>query len=162
VARADRGGKGQLQRPGPAGVKSDHCLRGAGGGHRPHARRVLLDPGRAPVGLVPSSSSSSPSISTPSTTLQAQGGPAIPNDGAYPGAWLHPVSASTGSAFAVEQQSIPAVTAVTGRRLGILHIYSKWTQPAPVSDLETVTAAGSVPLLDWGCGDTSPPERRCR
>jgi hypothetical protein len=70
------------------------------------------------------------------------------------GAWLHPVTASTGSAFAIEQQTIPAVTAVTGRPLGILHIYSKWSQPAPVTDLETVTEAGSIPLLDWGCGDS--------
>jgi hypothetical protein len=107
-----------------------------------------------------SSSSSSPSITPPSTTASTVaptgGAPAVPTDGAYLGAWLHPVSATTGSAFAVEQQAIPTVTAVTGRPLGILHIYSNWTQPAPVADLDAVAAAGSIPLLDWGCGTDGP------
>jgi hypothetical protein len=93
---------------------------------------------------------------TPTTTSEGAGEPpAIPTNGAYLGAWLHPTMAAARSAFAVEQQTIPSVTAVTGRQLGILHIYSSWSQPAPVTDLAAVSTAGSIPLLDWGCGDGS-------
>ena len=95
-----------------------------------------------------------PSTTPTSTTPEGVGEPpAVPTNGAYLGAWLHPTTAAGGSAFAVEQKTIPAVTAVTGRQLGILHIYSSWSQPAPVADLAAVSAAGSIPLLDWGCGD---------
>jgi hypothetical protein len=90
--------------------------------------------------------------SKPAITVPPGEPPAVPTSGAYLGAWLHPTT-SGGSAFAVEQQAIPSVPAVTGRPLGILHLYSAWSQPAPVAELATISSAGSIPLLDWGCAD---------
>ena len=85
------------------------------------------------------------------------GAPVVPTSGAYLGAWLHPTAAVAGSpSFVVEQQALPAVRAATGHPLGILHLYVGWRQPAPVADLAAVAAAGSVPLLDWGCAPDGP------
>ncbi len=58
--------------------------------------------------------------------------------------------AAARSAFAVEQQTIPSVTAVTGRQLGILHIYSSWSQPAPVTDLAAVSRGRVDPAAGLG------------
>ena len=72
--------------------------------------------------------------------------------GAYLGAWVHPEAATSGSSFAVEQAALPTVVAATGHPLGILHVYAPWARPAPVASLRSVAGAGSIPLLDWGCG----------
>ncbi len=105
-----------------------------------------------------SSPSSAPSTTSPGTSTTA-GAPATTGDpppvptGAYLGAWVHPAPRGTGtSSFAIEQSALPAVRAATGRPLGILHVYSGWDAPAPVSSLRAVAAAGSIPMLDWGCG----------
>ena len=109
-------------------------------------------PGAGPRG--PSTAATS-TPSTPTTSTQAGSGlhpPAVPATGAYLGAWLHPVPTATGGpSFTVEQRNVPAVRAVTGRALGILHVYTPWARPAPVADLGAIAADGSVPLLDWGC-----------
>lgn len=78
--------------------------------------------------------------------------PAVPATGAYLGVWVHPSARSGGSTFVVEQAALPAVRAATGRSLGILHLYLPWDAAAPVSSLRTIAAAGSIPMLDWGCG----------
>lgn len=96
------------------------------------------------------SSAPTGSTKTPPTTGSA---PTVPATGAYLGAWLHPVAPGTGgSAFAVEQQSVPALQARTGRPLAVLHVFAPWRLPAPVDSLAAVAANGSTPLLDWGCG----------
>jgi hypothetical protein len=85
------------------------------------------------------------------------GPPPVPATGAYLGAWLHPVPTGTaGSSFVAEQRATPAVVAATGRPLGILHVYVSWRTPAPVADLQAIAAAGSVPMLDWGCAPDGP------
>ncbi len=77
----------------------------------------------------------------------------MPGTGAYLGAWVHPAPRlAGGSAFAAEQQALPAVRAATGRSLGILHLYVEWNAAVPVSSLRAIAAAGSIPMLDWGCG----------
>jgi hypothetical protein len=76
----------------------------------------------------------------------------VPTAGAYLGAWLHPAAPAPGSAFAVEQATLPHVLAATGRPLGLLHVYAPWARPVPVASLQAVAAAGSIPILDWGCG----------
>lgn len=68
---------------------------------------------------------------------------------------MHPVVGTTGSSFAVEQSALPSLESTTGRPLGIVHVYTAWQQPAPVDDLESVAAGGSIPLLDWGCGPSA-------
>jgi len=92
-------------------------------------------------------------VATPTTTAAAAGvPPAVPNTGAYLGAWLHPQAGDNGPSFAQEQAALPSVVAATGRPLGLLHIYAPWARPAPVASLRAVASAGSTPLLDWGCG----------
>jgi len=108
----------------------------------------------------PTGSGSTPPSSSPAAGAPASGAPAasgapphVPTSGAYLGAWLHPAPRSGATAsFAVEQQALPAVRAAVGRPLGILHVYVGWSAPAPVSSLSAISAAGSVPMLDWGCG----------
>ena len=79
--------------------------------------------------------------------------PVVPASGAYLGAWVHPVEPERGTAsFPVEQRSVPTVVAATGRPLGILHLYVGFAAPAPIAQLDAIRAAGSLPLLDWGCG----------
>lgn len=115
-------------------------------------------PGTAPTtsqpdatGAVPSSTTAP--VSTAPAGVPVAGAPVVPATGAYLGAWLHPVPRGTeGAAFAVEQRTLPTVRAATGRAPAILHVYSAWSDPAPVTSLSAVAAAGAIPLLDWGCG----------
>ncbi len=113
-------------------------------------------PTSAPAVTVPTPARSTTTTSAtasptpvPAPALKA---PAVPTAGAYLGAWIHPEPAATpGPAFAVQERALPAVQAVTGRPLAILHVYSAWSRPAPVANLAAVAANGSIPLLDWGC-----------
>jgi len=86
-------------------------------------------------------------------SASATGRPTVPATGASLGAWLHPDPAGgSGSSFAAELAALPDVVAATGRPLGFLHVYASWARPAPVASLRAVAAAGSTPVLDWGCG----------
>jgi hypothetical protein len=79
----------------------------------------------------------------------------VPSTGAYLGAWLQPAGAAHSgkkAAFADQMQSAPAVQQTLGRRLAILHVYTPWEAPAPIADLDSISANGSIPLLDWSCG----------
>jgi hypothetical protein len=110
-------------------------------------------PARPPATTVPTTSTP-PTTPGPATTALVP--PAVPTEGVYLGAWLHPVAMGhQGSSFAVEQHTVPAVQAVTGRPLAILHLYSAWARPAPVAELADITDNGSVPLLDWACAPDS-------
>jgi hypothetical protein len=105
--------------------------------------------------MVPASTSSSIPTTTASTVGSASSAgspPAVPATGAYLGAWVHPVDTSGGSSFGIEDSALPSFQTSLGRPLGIVHVYAGWQQPAPVADLQTVAAAGSIPLLDWACG----------
>ena len=99
-----------------------------------------------------------PTTSVPTTSSTPTSAPAplvpptVPTTGALLGAWLHPVAPGKGSSFAVEQATLPSVVAATGRSLGVLQVYSPWARAAPVASLRAIAAAGSTPMLDWGCG----------
>ncbi len=77
----------------------------------------------------------------------------MPATGAYLGAWVHPEAPASGSSFAVEQAALPTVR--RGDRSPAGH-------PARVCTVGPTgaggvaarrwPAAGSIPLLDWGCG----------
>jgi hypothetical protein len=101
----------------------------------------------------PAAHATTPSV--PSSSASNGAGlapPTVPATGAYLGAWLHPGAPGQGSSFAMEQATLPSVVAATGRPLGLLHVYAPWARPAPVASLRAVAAAGSTPILDWGCG----------
>jgi hypothetical protein len=78
--------------------------------------------------------------------------------GAYLGAWVNPVqhaSTTSAGASAVDELSqVGQFDADFGRPLSILHVFQKWSVPAPNSVLAAVAATGAVPLVDWHCGDS--------
>ena len=128
-------------------------LAGCGGGHT--ATPLAHGTSTTTAGSGTASSTSTTEAGRPRGA--AAGGPdappAVPGQGAYLGAWLHPTPATTGqSAFAVQQATVASVLAATGRPLGLLHVYAPWGRPAPVAELRAVVGDGSVPILDWGCG----------
>ncbi len=76
----------------------------------------------------------------------------VPATGAYLGAWIHPVSpGATSSSFATEQEYLTSVQRATIHHLGILHVYSSFRKPAPISSLTAISSNGSIPMIDWGC-----------
>ena len=87
------------------------------------------------------------------------GPPAVPGPGGvYLGAWVRPEV--TGSVLplpaAVQEElsGLPAFNAGLARSLAIVHIYQTWKNPAPTRQVEQVVADGSIPMIDWACGDT--------
>jgi hypothetical protein len=40
----------------------------------------------------------------------------------------------------------------SGMNLAIVHDYAVWSAPAPIAELDSVSANGSIPMLDWTCG----------
>ena len=132
-------------------------LAGCGGGH------TATPMGNGTSTTAAGTGTASPTTSTPAPTTtgganRATGSrpdapPAVPVHGAYLGAWLHPTAPTSGqSAFAEQQATVGSVLAATGRPLALLHVYARWSRPAPVSELRAVVGDGSVPILDWGCG----------
>lgn len=77
--------------------------------------------------------------------------------GVYLGAWVDPIqhasTASQGASATNELAQIGNFDAAFGRPLAIAHVFQKWAQPAPVSVLTAMAATGTIPLIDWHCGD---------
>jgi len=122
-------------------------LAACGGGH------TATPLGTGTSTTAPGAPTSHPSTTSPAPDAAPDAAPAVPGHGAYLGAWLHPTAARPGvSSFAVQQSAVPTVLAATGRPLGLLHLYSPWARPAPVAQLRSIVGDGSVPILDWGCG----------
>ena len=115
---------------------------------------VLLAAACGSSGSPPSTAVADPPGSgTTTTAAPSAGPPPVPGTGAYLGAWLHPAPHDSAVAsFTVEQQALPAVRTAIGRPLGILHLYVGWSATAPVTSLAAIAGAGSIPMLDWGCG----------
>src|SRR6185437_9704856 len=97
-----------------------------------------------------------PARTAPPSTTQSAGGPPppVPSSGAYLGAWVQPAGSRSPGAgsFASQMSSLPALQQSISRPLAILHVYSGWSAPPPVAALAAISANGSIPLLDWGCG----------
>jgi beta-mannanase len=87
------------------------------------------------------------------------GPPAVPGPGGvYLGAWVRPeVTHSVlplPAAVQEELTGLPSFNAGLARSLSIVHIYQTWKNPAPTRQVEQVVADGSIPMIDWACGDT--------
>jgi hypothetical protein len=99
---------------------------------------------------------STPTATATSTPAPAMGSkPAIPTNGAYLGAWVRPnlsTDQSQGS-IASEMAQVPSLEQTIGRPLGIIHDYVAWNVPFPVQTMATQEAKGTIPLVDWQCGD---------
>ena len=128
-------------------------LAGCGGGHAGDAVGAGTSTATAGSGTASSTSTTEAGRARGAAAGGPDTPPAVPGQGAYLGAWLHPTPATTGqSAFAVQQATVASVLAATGRPLGLLHVYAAVGRPAPVAELRAVVGDGSVPILDWGCG----------
>jgi hypothetical protein len=74
----------------------------------------------------------------------------------YLGAWVNPERRFThGVPGSQELAQLPQFDSLAGRRMAILGLYAKWTQPAPLSTLNAIANYGAIPLLSWNCGDTN-------
>ena len=87
------------------------------------------------------------------------GPPAVPGPGGvYLGAWVRPevthAPLPLHSAVLEELTGLPAFNAGLARSLSIVHVYQTWKNPAPTRQVQQVVADGSIPMIDWACGDT--------
>ncbi len=87
------------------------------------------------------------------------GPPAIPGPGGvYLGAWVRPEVTHSNlplpAAVLEELTGLPAFDAGLARSLSIVHVYQTWKNPAPTRQVQQVVADGSIPMIDWACGDT--------
>jgi hypothetical protein len=84
--------------------------------------------------------------------------PAIPAHGAYLGAWVNPQGAR-GKGLEEkpmkELSQLAAFNASVGRPVAILHAFSGFLDPLPTRTLAAIERNGSIPLLDWHCGDVA-------
>lgn len=85
----------------------------------------------------------------PRTTVPPTG-PAMPGHGAYVGAYVEP------KAFTQDQDVAAVNTMQTqlGRKLAIVHSYSKWDAPFPTASQQAFVDSSSVLLLSWAGTDT--------
>ena len=107
---------------------------------------------------------SSGQTATPSTTsLTGLQKPAIPTTGAYIGAWVNPSGirksdqADSGQtdqeAGTKEITQLPAFNQAIGTHVEILHLYTAFTSPLPVQTMNSIEQNGSIPMVDWACGN---------
>jgi hypothetical protein len=73
----------------------------------------------------------------------------------YLGAWVNPNhTPGTGIEASGSQEvaQLPGFTSsLGGNTPRILHVYTKFKVPVPLSTVNTIAADGAVPLIDWGC-----------
>lgn len=89
----------------------------------------------------------------PASTLRP---PPIPARGAYLGAWVNPqdLSGPRGSEKPMKELGqLAAFNAAIGRPVAVLHAFSGFLDPLPTQTLAAIEKNGSMPLLDWHCGN---------
>jgi hypothetical protein len=88
----------------------------------------------------------------------SRGMPPVPGvgRGVYLGAWVNPAHLKNkGAPGSNEFKQLPKFDQQAGRGMAILHLYTGWKKPAPISALKKIAGHfGAIPLLDWACGDT--------
>ena len=95
---------------------------------------------------------------TSDISVNGTGQPQIPTSGAYLGAWINPVNPpKTGKLLPGEQeiQQVATFNALIGKQVAVLHVYTPFKTPLPVTALTAIDKNGSIPLIDWTCGDLS-------
>ncbi len=107
-------------------------------------------------------SSTTASSSNGQTTSQSNGlqKPGIPNTGTYIGAWVNPAGTkkskqSNQEPGTKEITQLPAFNQAIGTHVPILHLYTAFTNPLPVQTMNAIEQNGSIPMVDWACGDVS-------
>ncbi len=54
-----------------------------------------------------------------------------------------------------ELDQLPSFKSATGSAPAILSVYTPWTFPAPIANLEGIVSEGAIPLIAWGCASTA-------
>jgi hypothetical protein len=88
----------------------------------------------------------------------AGGKPPVPGPGrVYLGAWVNPEHLFPHHVpGSQELAQLPVFDSLAGRKMAILGVYAKWTEPAPLGTLNAIANQyGAIPLLSWNCGDTN-------
>lgn len=80
--------------------------------------------------------------------------PAVPESGAYLGAWVDPEGLPSLEG-ASEIQQLPRFNADIGKKVAILHLYLEFKDPFPTTTLAAIEQNGSIPLVDWACADVT-------
>jgi len=93
-----------------------------------------------------------PSGGQPSTSLLSP--PPIPQNGAYLGAFVHPIS--SGGDFVSQLPQFQSD--LGGKRPGILSFFADFLDPVPTTDLQAIEATGSIPEIDWGGNGSCPSD----
>ncbi|MFZ1041090.1 MAG: glycosyl hydrolase [Anaerolineales bacterium] len=121
------------------------------------------NPTSAPTALSGSNSTNTQQAnqSGSQTTTAFLSPPTIPHNGVYLGAWVNPAKGASGGGPTFASQ-LPQFQADLGGRLpGILNFYTDFLTPLPLTDLQTIEAKGSIPLISWGgagsCATSSIP-----
>ncbi len=86
------------------------------------------------------------------------GQPQIPAKGAYLGAWINPTNPpKIGKTVPgwQEIQQLSAFNSIIGSSVAVLHVYTPFKAPLPVTTLAAINKNGSIPLIDWSCGNVS-------
>jgi hypothetical protein len=98
-------------------------------------------------------------VTSPSKPTSSSGKPPVPGpgQGVYLGAWVNPKHLLThGVPGSQELAQLPEFDSLAGRKMAILGVYAKWTEPAPLATLNAISNQyGAIPLLSWNCGDTN-------
>ena len=148
--------------------------RQADRGTRPRFRRALATTASVAVVLAVMIpvwlSSTATSVAAPSirqTPTAPTGPPAVPVSGqAYLGAFVDPsggglsVSNPTGSVNSVppEIADLPGFNHGLNRPLSVVQVYQNWQASVyglvNVTQLDQISAAGAIPMINWSCGDT--------
>ncbi len=90
--------------------------------------------------------------------------PLIPVSGIYLGAWTHPSVSGVANidSFTTNLTNFNNSISSSNRKLDIAHIFSTcWTTPAPISNMNTVSSDGGMPLVDWGPLPTAISNPNC-
>jgi hypothetical protein len=64
------------------------------------------------------------------------------------------LSGRVGEAGSNEVAQLPSFSStVGGYHPAILHVYARFKAPVPMDTLDSITATGAIPMIDWGCTD---------
>jgi hypothetical protein len=102
------------------------------------------------------STATTSSVTSPKASNSPSGKPPVPGPGGvYLGAWVNPERRGThGVPGSQELVQLPQFDSLAGRKMAILGVYAKWTEPAPLQTLNAISSQyGAIPLLSWACGD---------
>ena len=79
--------------------------------------------------------------------------PAVPNNGAYLGAFVAPHQSldKAQNDIRLELSEIGTFDGAFGRPLGLVHVFQNWSEPVRDPTLAAFASTGATPVIDWSC-----------